>query len=196
MKTAVLFTYNPELAKKMLADAGYPNGFKGEMLVSYEPPNADIAAILQEQWAKIGVDMKINIKERAAFDRDAYSNEYDSVAIPQGFDAANPIAVLSSEVQTDAYYNTTGYSNPEADKIISALLQENDPAKQFKLIKEASAIVLDDAMCIQLTPSAYRTYWWEWVENYYGEFSISDGNFTELTPFMWINQDKKKALGF
>jgi peptide/nickel transport system substrate-binding protein len=194
--TKVLFKYDPELAKKMLADAGYPNGFKAEMLVSYEPPNADIAAILQEQWRKIGVEMTINIKDRAAFDRDAYSNEYDSVAIPQGFDAANPIAVLSSEVQTDAYYNTCGYSNPETDKLISALLQENDPAAQFKYIKQTSAIVLDDAMCIQLTPSAYRTYWWEWVENYYGEFSISDGNFTELTSFMWINKEKKKSLGF
>jgi ABC-type transport system substrate-binding protein len=194
--TAILFDYNPTLAKQMLADAGYPNGFKSEMLVSYEPPNPDVAALLQEQWAKIGVEMTINIKERAAFDRDAYSNEYDSVAIPAGFDAANPIAVLSSEVQTDAYYNTSGYSSPAADKAIIALLQENDPAKQFKLIREASAIVLDDAMCIQLSPGAFRTYWWDWMENYFGEFSLSDGNATELVPFMWINQDRKKTLGF
>jgi peptide/nickel transport system substrate-binding protein len=194
--TALLFKYDPAKAKQMLADAGYPNGFKVEMLVSYEPPNPDVAAILQEQWAKIGIQTTINIKERAAFDRDAYSVEYEAIAIPDGFDAANPIAVLSSECQTDAYYNTSGYSNPEADRIIVALLQENDPARQFELIKQASLIVLDDAMTIQLTPRAYRTYWWDWVENYFGEFSLSDGNFTELTPWMWINQDRKKALGF
>jgi peptide/nickel transport system substrate-binding protein len=193
---AMQWKYDPAKAKQMLADAGYPNGFKTEMLVRSEAINQDIAAILQEQWKKIGVDATINVQQPAPFDRDAYAVEYAGVAIPDGFDAANPIAVLSSEGITGAYYNTTGYSSPEFDKVTNELLQEFDLDRQNELIRQASLIIMRDANCIPLAVKAYRVYWWDYVKNYFGEFSISDGNVTEMMSWIWLDQGRKKELGF
>ncbi|MBN2128296.1 MAG: hypothetical protein JW741_02330, partial [Sedimentisphaerales bacterium] len=195
-ETAQLWKYDVDKAKQMLAEAGYPNGFKTEMIVRASALNQDIAAILQEQWAKIGIQAEINVLQPAAFDRDAYAVEYKGLAIPDGFDASNPIAVLSSEGLTGAYYNTTGYSNPEFDSVTNELLQEFDLDRQNELIKEASLIIMKDAACIPLAVSAYRVYWWDWVKNYFGEYSLSDGNKTEMMSWIWIDQARKKELGF
>jgi peptide/nickel transport system substrate-binding protein len=193
---AMLWEYDLNKAKRMLAEAGYPNGFKTEIAVPAYAIQQDIAAVLQEQWAKLGIETTINVQQEAAFSRDAYAVEYKGIALPTGYDAANPIAVLSSEGLTDAYYNTTGYSNPEFDRVTNLLLQEPDPERQIELAKEASLIIMRDATSIPLAHTSWRVYWWDWVENYFGEFSLSDGNKTEMMSWVWINQDKKKELGF
>ena len=50
--------YDPEAAKKLLAEAGYPDGLELTMQVSL-PLDIQTAEILQEQWQKIGVDLEI-----------------------------------------------------------------------------------------------------------------------------------------
>jgi peptide/nickel transport system substrate-binding protein len=193
---AQLWKYDVNKAKQMLAEAGYPNGFKTEMMVRSEALNQDIGAILQEQWRKIGVETTINVQQPAAFDRDVYAVEYKGVAIPDGFDAANPIAVLSSEGLTGEYYNIAGYSNLEYDRVVKELLQEFDLDRQNELIKEASLIIMKDAAYLPLAVKAYRVYWWDWVKNYFGEFSLSDGGKHAMMAYVWLDQERKKALGF
>jgi len=193
---AALYKYDVAKAKQMLAEAGYPNGFKTELLCRNQALDQDVAALVKEQWAKIGVDAEIVVMEPSAHAQKMYAVEYNGVIIPSGLDAANPVIVLSSEGKTGAYYNFSGFSNAEFDALVTKIEQEIDEAKQIPLIKQASILMMREAPYLPLSQSVSRIYWWKYLQNYYGEYSIADGTPHEMAAYWWIDQKMKKDLGF
>jgi ABC-type transport system substrate-binding protein len=193
---AALYKYDVNKAKAMLAEAGFPNGFKTELLVRSVALDQDVAAIVKEQWAKIGVDAEIVVMEPSAHAQQMYAVQYKGAIIPSGLDAANPIIVLTSEGKTDAYYNFSGWSNPEFDAIVTKIEREMDESKQAPMVKEASIIMMREAPYLPLAQSVSKIYWWKYVQNYYGEYSLDDGTPHSMIPYWWIDQAMKKSLGF
>ncbi|GAI44171.1 unnamed protein product, partial [marine sediment metagenome] len=63
----ILFDYNPELASKMLREAGIPEGFEVEYLVESTAYKLDEAALIKDQWAKIGLDVKIKAVDTTTY---------------------------------------------------------------------------------------------------------------------------------
>ncbi len=60
-----LFSYNAEKAKKLLAEAGYANGFKTEIVAHQQ--FVDLLPIVKSYWAGIGVDVTIDVREYAVW---------------------------------------------------------------------------------------------------------------------------------
>lgn len=60
-----LYEYNPEKAKQLLAEAGYPNGFQAEVVCI--SASVDLLSIVKDYWQKIGVDLNIAVKELGVF---------------------------------------------------------------------------------------------------------------------------------
>ena len=64
--TRQLFDYNPEKAKQLLAEAGYPDGFKTKVLC-WQSEQVDQLSIFAAYFADIGVDMELDIKEYSVY---------------------------------------------------------------------------------------------------------------------------------
>ncbi|WP_251447642.1 ABC transporter substrate-binding protein [Microbacterium sp. USTB-Y] len=85
-----LHPYDPKKAERLLAEAGYPDGFDaGQMIVGPVPGNADLAQVLQAQWAKIGVTVQPLVLDPAAWSTQINAhawplNVYSSISAPVG----------------------------------------------------------------------------------------------------------------
>ncbi|HLT58649.1 MAG TPA: ABC transporter substrate-binding protein [Limnochordales bacterium] len=61
------YEHNPERARQLLAEAGYPNGFEFEIYISEATSYLPFAQLLQEQWRRIGVTMRLNVIDHASY---------------------------------------------------------------------------------------------------------------------------------
>lgn len=112
--------YDPELAKRLLAQAGYPNGFEFTFLTS--PQGFDYvttAEILQNQWARVGIKMKIDSVDWSAAMQRWRSKDFTAFLIASSWapDPDNQVTELFHSKSSANYY---GYSDPKLDALLDA----------------------------------------------------------------------------
>jgi ABC-type oligopeptide transport system substrate-binding subunit len=148
---------NVEEAKKLLSDAGYPNGDgfpKVALSINNQDPNyAKIAAALQQMWKQnLGVNIDINTEELAKFNDDltAMANKPDDPAAFDfyisvwGADYPDPQNFVSQQLRTGVGNNNGHYSNPEFDKLVDQADVEPDLPKRLPLYQQAEQIALTE----------------------------------------------------
>lgn len=150
-----------EKAKQLLAEAGYPDGFKTKIVTTERyAKGVELAEIIASQLKEIGVDAEIQVMEWSAF-----LQTIDGIT-PQEFD--EPIFIMGagpSMMDADGglrgLYTTTltgkndrnygFYSNKEADELIDAAMKETDVEKRKELYKRAQEILyLEDPAAMWL----------------------------------------------
>jgi len=141
--------YNPEKAKKLLAEAGYPNGFEVRLrhgLSVVEPGESQTTEAIAADLAKVGIRVKLDllgevgpyvtqVKEGKAGPMFAWSWGYYSV-----FDADAILWDIFHCGEVWAYY-----CNTELDKLIEEGRATIDPAKRKEIYSKAQKILHDDA---------------------------------------------------
>ncbi|HEX6957392.1 MAG TPA: ABC transporter substrate-binding protein [Ferrovibrio sp.] len=159
--------YDPVLSKKLLAEAGYPNGFETGM----DCPNdryvkdAAICQAVVSMLAKIGVKVNLLAQTRSKYFAKILRTSSDIEKSPNTsfymlgwspgatYDVHN---VFESLIQTPSaktgkgLFNAGGYSNPKFDALADKIEQETDIAKRNEMIKEATKIYLNDYAYIPL----------------------------------------------
>lgn len=190
-----LYEYDPDKAKKMLADAGYPNGFEMEYYTQTDGDMPDLAALLQNEYAKIGVKVNINAMDYVTYRQYRDTFTYEDTIIC-GTQVGNAVGSVTNLLRTGAWLNYGQYSSPEVDALSTQIEGELDFVKQNELIKEAAVIAAREVSGIGLYLIPQGMFWWPWVQNYYGEVSVEDGSFGGLSPYIWIDQNMKKEMGY
>lgn len=141
------YKYDPALAKKMLADAGHPDGLDLtiDTIGAFKPTAEAIAALL----SRAGVRAKIQVWEGAVLspmwgdpekrkDRDMFFTSW-------GNGALDPADIMVPTLRSKGRGNYAGYSNAKVDSLLDAGETEADTAKRAALYKEAQTIVNAEA---------------------------------------------------
>lgn len=147
------YDYNPEEAKKLLAEAGYPNGFEFTAITysnprPYNPVDGEkLAAAIQAELAKVGVKMNIKAypwKEYKQVLKDGEGDAYFYGWIGDNGDADNFLMLLDSK-EIKGGLNASKYSKPQYDALLDQGRTALDPAKRVAIYHEAQQLIAQDA---------------------------------------------------
>lgn len=170
--------YNRSKARKLLAEAGYPDGegFPSiEILVNNEAgtSHADIALPIKKNWEDhLGLDVELEqVEFKVLLDRSNRGNFYVRRAGWFG-DYADPTTWLDMFREKDSN-NESAYENPAYDELLEQASVELDRDKRFDLLAEAEGILMQDAPVVPLY--------------YYINVMIFDEDKVDLRPNAWNN---------
>lgn len=147
------YEYNLEKAKKLMAEAGYENGFKTHIWAPNDTENMRGMEFISQQLAAIGIEAEVTPLEEGTLSDKIYSAQtpeesevnmwYVSWSASE-FDGATNRLFHSANIPPTAP-NASYYMNPKADELIDKGGIEVDPVKRAEIYKELQEIVWDDA---------------------------------------------------
>jgi peptide/nickel transport system substrate-binding protein len=147
----VRLPYDPEASRKLLADAGYPNGFE----LTMNCPNdryvndGEICQAVAAMLARVGIKVNLLAETKATYFPKILSRNTSFYMLgwtPGSYDSHNPLfAVLSTPGEGgQGQFNLGAYSNPNVDELTGRIASETDKPKRDAMIREAFKIHQDD----------------------------------------------------
>jgi peptide/nickel transport system substrate-binding protein len=133
-------------AKKLLAEAGYPNGLKVVLKNrNIKLPYQDWAVYVIQEWRKIGIEAEHRPLETATWYADGRDQgNFELMIYPAGAYIDDPDQLLYQYI-TGSPQNWGRFSNPAIDDLYSRQSRTLDPAERKKLVIEIQKIILDNA---------------------------------------------------
>lgn len=138
-------TYDPAAAKELLAEAGFPNGFKTKLYISNTPARVRMATIVQQYWKmNLNIDVEIMTSEWGTFSEIASKNNADIFAMSWTW-YPDPYFFLNKIFHSTAIGslgNGQGFNDPEVDRLLNEALVITDQAARAKLYSQAVKAII------------------------------------------------------
>lgn len=191
-----IYTYNPEKAKQLLADAGYPDGFKTEAIS--QTNEADFYSVLADMWSKVGVELEIKVMEIGALAGTLATKNHKAI----GALGLSPVGTFFDAGD----FTGTGITNVSCvdDPLVNQTFEEvrkvmvSDQKAAMKLVKDLMPYFLEQAFALPRPTAPTYNFWWPWIKNYTGEiylgFGVGSANY--WPTYIWLDQDLKESMGY
>ena len=141
------YTYDPEKAKALLAEAGFPEGFKTTFTVSDSQQRIDTAEIMQNQLRQVGIEVETIVLENATYLDKIVNNDFDMFALGWTTNTGDADYGLYETFHSGlpTWSNTTQYSNAELDKHLEEGRASVDPEVRKAAYAAAQKIIVEEA---------------------------------------------------
>ncbi len=148
------YTYDPDLAKKLLAEAGYPKG-QGlpEITLHSTPKYENIAEFIQKSFENIGVRLSVQNLQGGALRTEIYNSKihfWRASWIADYPDGENYMALFYSKNHSPTGPNTTHFSLPVFDVLYEQALETKNDSARFLLYQKMDSVLLERAPIIPL----------------------------------------------
>jgi peptide/nickel transport system substrate-binding protein len=147
-------TYDPELAKKLMAEAGFPNGVKLNIRTMESGVYAKVAEIVAEQLRQVGFDAQVELMERTAFLQDVYTKSEYEICV-NSYTALNPDADFIMYMRYHSKYmgggnNFVMVSNPTLDGYLETGRFSADSAERKEAYRKAAELMKEEAVMVPI----------------------------------------------
>jgi len=154
-------------AKRLLAEAGYPNGLKVVLKNrNVKLPYQDFAVFLIQEWRKIGVEAENRPLETAAWFNDGQNTGNFELIVEPTVEFMDDPDQFLGRYATGSTQNWGRFSDPRIDDLFSRQARELDPQERKKRINEIEKIVLENAYFMPGLWWTRNLVHWAKVKNY------------------------------
>jgi len=149
---------DPDAARRLLAEAGYPQGFRITLHGSNDRylNDARIVQAIGQMWSRIGVRTTVDVAPYASFITRASRQEFSLFQVSWGSSTGEPLTGMRSVMATFDRTRGTGavnrsrYSNPEMDTLLAAAGRELDAGRREAVLQDAVRLMVRDTAIIPL----------------------------------------------
>ncbi|WP_372624313.1 ABC transporter substrate-binding protein [Falsiroseomonas sp.] len=148
--------YDPEQAKRLLAEAGYPNGFQATLHATNDryPNDERVAQAIAQFWSRIGVRTQVETMPNAAFFPAASRQTFSLMAAQYGADNVSyAYRALVHTYDRDrglGTANRTRHSSPRADALVAEALTVMEEDKRNALLAQAADVAIGEEAIIHM----------------------------------------------
>lgn len=160
----VAYDYDPEKAKALLAEAGYPDGLSFPAMTSQREDYSAIMLMIQDQLRRVGIDMQLEIKDHTAFHADQMIgkntvSQHSSALAPVPTQVVVSYLAKEAEVRADGNggwnFSRYGTAIPGIDDMLAAALAEPDLERRYELVRDIEVKALADAVVLLVSTNGY-----------------------------------------
>ncbi len=144
------FPYNPERAKELMAEAGYPDGgITAKLLIANSSPYTNIATVIQANLKAIGIDVVIEEVEDATLKEASVKGEQE-LYLWRWNEDQKVDWVYGDLFRTGSSYNYQHFSDEHADDLIQKVLVEPDEKKRYDYGVELQEYLVEECPQVPL----------------------------------------------
>jgi len=153
------YGFDLELARSLLAEAGYADGFTISVLALPQQLMLDILTNVQATWAEIGVTLEIDVNERARWQQRLNEGDYDIKAGDTTRAETDQLLAQYHSGNTPASggNNYSFFADPRVDELIALQRAEADTGVRAELVGEIQRIVMDELPVLPVYYSRHVT---------------------------------------
>ncbi len=174
-------------ARRLLAEAGYPNGFKVVLKNrNVKLPFQDLAVFAIQEWRKIGIEAEHRPLETASWYAEGRDQgNFELIVFPSSGLVDDPDQLLAPHIPGSPQ-NWSRFSNPGLEDLFARQARALDPAERRKLVIEAQKIVLENAYYMPGLWATRNVVHWAKVKNYVAPPSIFTN---QKLQDVWLSED-------
>lgn len=179
------YEYHPDEAKQMLADAGYPNGFPAHVIT--QAKDVDLVSIVKDEWAKVGVDLTIEVKDYGAYISQMMNKTYAEMVMYQ---VSNITWYAFSSWRAISQLAPHGFSNPYYDGLMDKIVANMfNPTESHRLEREEfGPYLLEQALVFQFPSPYVWNFWNPRIHNYFGAWLPQYVKEFGYCKYVWIGE--------
>ena len=197
ISVADLFSQNVELAKELLAEAGYPDGFKAEILVYNGAFDLDSIQAVKSMLAEVGIELTLKTVDYATWTAQWALGTYNELL----YGSWSGVATYFKGINWSgtSMFNASNVDDPVLNAYRDQMLAtypDEDAVQQIHA--DMMPYLLEQCYGVQTVIAQFYVLWWDWLRNYNGEGGI--GYYKGINPnrfaYIWVDEELKASMGY
>jgi peptide/nickel transport system substrate-binding protein len=183
---AQYYQHNPQEARRLLADAGLPKGFKTLLYTTggYGPDFLDAGQLIQRYLKDVGIEAELKIQEYGAYFATTLQGKFEGMGMVPGAPAWEPDFVLEGYM-ADSPRNSGYVNDPKLTAMVKEQRRTNDLKARKRIIDDIQRLVAEQQYRVNLISAMVTGSWQPYVKNYAPNLTFDYGG---RAAALWLDR--------